>query len=673
MGIANLYTDDHAERVASIVIGTDTTDPDDGGPMVAPTGVALGADLYSSATDPGPPPAPYDVEAAITINHIATLSGVDVRAINTSFGNPFDATHSLNDGNQHLTQFVDWSASADDVLYVASGYEGNVNPVPKDNFNGITVAYSTLEGGVYRRVATGNDPSFDAEGDRTSIGLLAPGENVDVTALNAVETRSGTSYAAPHVTATAALLYQYANERISSGALGWDAVRSRRHETMKAVLLNSADKFIDNETVTVPGQGISLSGFPMFGADTQGGKLAVSGQNLVISGVSQNLAAHLYQPDATGEWAIATTFARNPWGVALPIAQSVDIDGEVIVVGSQYDNPKGLVSGSVYVVERSAGSWNQSPKLTALDTDAGDLLGRAVDVRGSQMVISAPGVGGIVGAYGGVINGIGAAYLFNREPNGQWTQVAKLSAKDPLPGNEFGSAVAISASSVLVGMKLDDAPANNIGALYVFKKDGTGIWNEVAKIHASDSSADAFFGSTLSVSGSHLIVGAPGAVNDRWTSSSGAAYVFEDDGFGNWTQIEKLVPDGPLVEGFGSSISLDGSMAVIGAYRGDSRIGTATNAVYVFERDVAGQWNQLAKLESKKPAGEEAFGMGIATNGSSVFVAAQKLLGNGYVSGKVYVFAIPEPETMILASIYAIGVSLTGWSRRRKSSMRGTT
>jgi hypothetical protein len=62
---------------------------------------------------------------------------------------------------------------------------------------------------------------------------------------------SGTSFAAPHVTATIALLQQYANERIVNG--GWNAVDSRRHETMKAVLMNSADKIIDNGTVTIPG------------------------------------------------------------------------------------------------------------------------------------------------------------------------------------------------------------------------------------------------------------------------------------------------------------------------------------------------------------------------------------------------------------------------------------
>jgi hypothetical protein len=243
-------------QVASILISPDTVDPDGMGPMVAPTGVAVMADLYSSATNPVGPN--FDDEAAVTLNHIATLPGVDVRAINMSFQNG-RISGNLNDGNQLLTQFVDWSAAAHDLLYVAAGKNSTSpagNSIPTDNFNGMTIARSTLEGTVYRRVSAGNDFSQDAEGDRTSISLIAPGDGVDATGLsNVVSTVNGASFAAPHVTATVALLQQHANERISSGAIGWDAVRSRRHETMKAVLLNSADKFNDDESVTVPGQG----------------------------------------------------------------------------------------------------------------------------------------------------------------------------------------------------------------------------------------------------------------------------------------------------------------------------------------------------------------------------------------------------------------------------------
>jgi hypothetical protein len=66
----------------------------------------------------------------------------------------------------------------------------------------------------------------------------------------------GTTYAAPHVTATVALLQQYANDRImNAGAPQWNPNgNSRRHEVMKAVLMNSADKIIDDGTFTLPGE-----------------------------------------------------------------------------------------------------------------------------------------------------------------------------------------------------------------------------------------------------------------------------------------------------------------------------------------------------------------------------------------------------------------------------------
>ena len=142
-----------------------------------------------------------------------------------------------------------YRTSAYDILHIVSGYQGTQNPIPKDNFNGITVAVSRTQDGVYRRVSLNNDDSFDAEGARTSIGLLAPGDNMDVTALNAVVTDDGTSLAAPHVTGTVALLQQYADERIlNAGTPLWKPApnaNARRHEVMKAVLMNSADKLED--------------------------------------------------------------------------------------------------------------------------------------------------------------------------------------------------------------------------------------------------------------------------------------------------------------------------------------------------------------------------------------------------------------------------------------------
>ncbi len=278
-GIANLYTSDHAEEVASVIIGKDMTDPDGAGPMSAPTGVALGAALNSAAFDPGATPALWDQEAATTTANLIA-STVATRAINMSFGNPVQSGFKT-DGNQLLTQYIDWSASNDNVLYVVAGNQGNNTPIPKDNFNGITVARSALEGGVYLRVSPGNNTTTeDADGDRTSVSLLAPGDDVDLTPLNPPVVRTtGTSFAAPHVTATVALLQQLANQQRSAGVPGWESVAAQRHEVMKAVLLNSADKLIDNETVRPPGQSTPVLQGGLLGMSRTVLKKPISGGN----------------------------------------------------------------------------------------------------------------------------------------------------------------------------------------------------------------------------------------------------------------------------------------------------------------------------------------------------------------------------------------------------------
>jgi hypothetical protein len=158
-----------------------------------------------------------------------------VYAINFSFAEDLDGGDVL-DGNSLLTQFVDWSAIQHEVLYVQAGTEVNRTvSVPTDNFNGITVAFSsTAIDGVFRKVGGGNRYDDDAVGPRTSVDLLAPGENITVDTIgNSQLIRTGTSLAAPHVTGTIALLQEEA-ATISANA--------RRHQVMKAVLLNSADK-----------------------------------------------------------------------------------------------------------------------------------------------------------------------------------------------------------------------------------------------------------------------------------------------------------------------------------------------------------------------------------------------------------------------------------------------
>jgi len=247
----------HALWVAGVMISTDAIDST--GEGSSPIGVSSGASLYASA---GVPVAPNEMRNfQLATNWVAT-QGADengMRAINSSYGLKQNVITIEQGGNSQLSLFIDWSASKYDVLHVVAGAEGTSQVrTPQDNFNGMTIGWSNLNSNTvtFDRVGVSN-LQLNEDSGRTHIDLIAPGV-VEVTDKNNAETlKVGTSFAAPYVTGTVALLQEYADERIlnSGNPLQWNP-NARRHEVMKAVLMNSADKLIDDGTVILNGNAI---------------------------------------------------------------------------------------------------------------------------------------------------------------------------------------------------------------------------------------------------------------------------------------------------------------------------------------------------------------------------------------------------------------------------------
>jgi hypothetical protein len=186
-------------------------------------------------------------------------------------------------------------------------------------------------------------------------------------------------------------------------------------------------------------------------------------------------------------------------------------DGLTAVAASPLDDDAGDASGSVYVFFFNGASWGRQAKLTASDAAAGDEFGRRVDIDGDTIVVGASGKD----------SAKGAAYVFTRVGT-TWSQEAKLTASDGAAGNEFGRGVAVSGDNIVVGSYLDDGGGTDAGSVTIFTRDGT-TWTEEGKLGPSGDPTGDFFGRSVSLQGSSLVVGAYGEPN---RDEKGEAYIF---------------------------------------------------------------------------------------------------------------------------------------------------
>jgi FG-GAP repeat len=322
-----------------------------------------------------------------------------------------------------------------------------------------------------------------------------------------------------------------------------------------------------------------------------------------------------------------------------------------------------------------------------------DEFGTSVSVSGDTVVIGAPredsGTTGVNNAPDEYATDSGAAYVFVRSGT-TWTQQAFLKASNTGADDLFGTSVAVSGDTVIVGAiyeassstGVNSSPNENAtraGAAYIFVRSGT-TWTQQAYLKASNAGAFDEYGGAVAVSGDTVVVGARNedssstgvnSVPNENAGSSGAAYVFVRNG-STWSQQAYLKPGAIGIyqdlDRFGTSVAVAGDTVIIGApfeYSSTTGVNPPPNedasnsgAAYVFVRSGT-TWTQQAFLKASNTGESDNFGWSVALSGDTAVVGAI-----GEDSSTTGVNSAPNENSGSSGAVYVFLRSGTAWSQQ---------
>jgi hypothetical protein len=402
--------------------------------------------------------------------------------------------------------------------------------------------------------------------------------------------------------------------------------------------------------------------------------------------LSQSGAVHIFKKDpVTNNWSQLIKLVASDRGVGDEFGKTVAISGDYAIVGSYFDdedasggNTKNN-AGAAYIFKKDHGgidNWGEVAKIVASDRNTSDLFGFSVAISGDYVIVGAREQD--YNATGGAfVSNAGAAYIFKKDQGGidNWGEVTKIVASDRGAVDIFGSTVAISGDYAIVGAHQEDHDANggntvnSAGSAYIFKKDqgGTDNWGEVKKIVASDRNNNDLFGSSLAISGDHIVVGAnyedEDANGGNTINEAGSAYIFGKDqgGTDNWGEVTKIVAsDRGGLDRFGYAVSISGDYVAVGAYLEDEDVsgGNTLNdagSAYIFKKDQGGtnNWGQVNKIVASDRGAIDRFGFSLAISGSDVIVGAyyekDDVAGANPLTyaGSAYFFGAPPTDPIV--------------------------
>ena len=320
-------------------------------------------------------------------------------------------------------------------------------------------------------------------------------------------------------------------------------------------------------------------------------------------------------------------------------SRSVAISGTRVIVGAFQDVTAAIITGIAYVYElTSLMPTNPVHTLTKPNPSVSGQFGWAVAISGARAIVTNPS------------DNLGTGIAYSYDLAGATPAAAEAILNDPSPATSdyFGIATAVAGKLMVVGATGDDTGFNNAGRAYLYDLDNLEDGLPPAPFAALDNPApaqDDNFGGAVAISGTRVIIGA--SADDFGAVNAGSAYVFELAGGGPPLLIATLNNPAPGVgDSFGDAVAISGTRIVVGAPLDDA-VGSDTGTAYIYDLTSPAPTLPTLILTNPTPAALDYFGSSIALDGTRIVIGAY---GDDFAaanSGRAYVYNLTNPNPAV--------------------------
>ena len=370
--------------------------------------------------------------------------------------------------------------------------------------------------------------------------------------------------------------------------------------------------------------------------DNFGYSLAISGTRVVVGAryddMGANDAGSAYVFDlSSGTPTVPVATLNNPNPTVFDqFGNSVAISGMLVAVGAYQNDTGGTNAGKVCVYNLSSGTPTV-PVLTLNNpSPASYQFGYSVAISGTRMAVGA----NLDGT--GAIN-TGRAYVYDLSNGTPTVPVATLNNPNPADGDSFGHSVAISGTRVVVGAPYDDATAaSNAGSTYVYDLTSGTPTLPVATLNNPSPAVNDNFGYAVAVSNTRVVVGA--WQDDTGATDAGSAYIYDMSSGTPTVPVTTLNHPGPAARDFfGYAVAISGTRVAVGAH-GDDTGASDAGSVTVYDLTSGTPTVPVATLNSPSPTASGQIGKSVAISGTRVVVGDPTNSTGASSAGRAFVY-----------------------------------